>query len=67
MTSYCLIQQKAVQGHGCPTLAQSGSLLMAPFLTLNDAAAFCLGLKRTASEPTLGHIGLLILQWFSVC
>ncbi|XP_076782635.1 sperm motility kinase Y-like [Arvicanthis niloticus] len=56
MASYFLLQGQALQGHGCSAQAQPVSPVTAPFPTLETAAAFHLGLRRSGSAPILGTL-----------
>ncbi|XP_038195137.1 sperm motility kinase 2B-like [Arvicola amphibius] len=56
MASYCLLQEQALQGHGCTTRAQPKNPGATPFPSLEDPAAFPLELRRRGSEPALGTL-----------
>ncbi|KAK7806856.1 hypothetical protein U0070_026748 [Myodes glareolus] len=46
MASYCLLQEQALQGHGCTTRAQPVNPGLTPFPSLEDPAAFPIELRR---------------------
>lgn len=56
MTSYCFLQQQALQGDGCTAQAQQVSPVAAPFPTLDAAAAFSLELRKNGSAPAFGTL-----------
>lgn len=56
MSTYCFLQQQALQGYGCTAQAQQVRPVAAPFPSLDPAAAFRFEQKRSASLPVLGTL-----------
>ena len=56
MACYFLLHRQALQTHGYSTPTQTVSPVTAPFPTIEDAAAFTLGMKTSRSAPVLGPL-----------